>query len=569
MEDLLRVDVGSRTASRTPVPERYRTAAGRNLIAKLLLDEVNPTCEPLGGNNKLIVAAGLLAGTAASSAGRLSLGGKSPLTGGIKESNAGGLTASRLAQLGIRAIVLEGLWDRKEWSLLLIDSGGARLLPANEYVGMGTHELCSHIREDRPHTAITCIGPGGEKLYNAAGVATTDRDGIPCRLSGRGGLGAVMGSKGIKAIVVDGRGRVPIAEEAVWKRALKEYNQLVKDAPTSESYREFGTAALLQTVNALSGLPVNNFSRGRFEGVDDISAERLVDNIEQRGGSGKRSHSCMPGCLIACSNIYVDEAGRPIVRALEYETIALMGSNLGIADLDAIAHMNYLCNDIGIDTMEMGAAIGVAMEAGVADFGDSEAAIGLLDEVRTGTVLGRVLGAGAAVAGKVLGVLNVPVVKGQSMAAYDPRAIKGMGVTYATSPMGADHTAGPTARAQVDHADPEGQPELSLKMQKLVSILDFTGLCMFTVGAIGTRLEIVADLIEGRFGWDVDADWLRSTAVEMVRDEHRFNELAGFTRHDDRLPEAFTIRELPELKTTFDVPEQELDEVSASFRDLP
>jgi aldehyde:ferredoxin oxidoreductase len=559
MEKFLRVDVGRKTAVQEPVPEKYLRVGGRSLIAKLLLDEVRPACDPLGKHNKLIFATGLLSGTGVSSAGRISIGGKSPLTGTIKESNAGGISADRLARLGIKAVIIEGLPQDDQWHLLRITPEGCSFLPADPYLGMGTYAFCEKVLAQFPEAAITCIGPAGEKLYLAAAIATIDKEGKPGRFSGRGGLGALMGTKRIKALIIDGKGSASFAHPEKFKATRKAYTQLLKDAPSSKAYREFGTAAMVAAVNALSGLPVNNFSRGRFDRAEEIGAEAVNARIRARGGEGRITHACMPGCVIGCSNVYADSQGKTIVSPIEYESIGLLGSNLGISDLDAITRLNFLCNDLGLDTIEAGAAIGVAMEAGVASFGDGEAAARILEEAGQGTVLGRVIGNGAVVTGRVFGVRNVPVVKGQAMAAYDPRAVKGMGVTYATSAMGADHTAGPTARSPVDHRDPKGQAALSLKMQKLLPIFDCTGLCLFTIGAVGSRLDLVLDLLNARFGWDLDQSWFEKMSVETLKDEHRFNEQAGFTRVHHRLPESFTERPLPELGTVFDVTEEDLD----------
>ena len=215
----------------------------------------------------------------------------------------------------------------------------------------------------------------------------------------------------------------------------------------------------------------------------------------------------MPGCVIGCSNVYADIEGKAIVSPIEYETIGLLGSNLGISDYGCHRPTQFFVQRHRIGHHRGGGALGVAMEAGVLPFGDGDGAARILEEARQGSVLGRVIGNGAVVTGRVFGITNVPVVKGQAMAAYDPRAIKGMGVTYATSAMGADHTAGPTARSPVDHRDPKGQAVLSLKMQKLLPILDCTGLCLFTIGALGPRLDLLLDLLNARFGWDLDQSW--------------------------------------------------------------
>jgi aldehyde:ferredoxin oxidoreductase len=483
------------------------------------------------------------------------------LTKGIKESNSGGTLAQRLAQMQIKALILEGVPEEATPSILVIESGGSRLVPAGDYQETGVYTFTQAMLEQYPGASVACIGPAGEWLYQAAGVAVTDTDGCPSRYCGRGGLGAVMGVKGLKAVVIPEKGNVPAVHEQAFKEALKRFSRTLKDAPSTRAYREYGTAAMLDHVNGLKGLPVRNFSQGVFEQADQINAQAMVANISKRGGEGRLHHPCMPGCIIRCSNVYADRQGKTLVAPLEYENMALLGANLGIGDLDDIASLNWHCNDIGVDTIEMGCALGVAMEAGKADFGDAEAALNLLDEVRQGTPLGRVLGSGAGLTGEVFGVRNVPVAKNQGMPGYDPRAIKGMGVTYATAAMGADHTCGPTARGEIDHASARDQADLSLKMQKLVAMFDCTGLCLFCIGAVAPHPNLLLDLINACHGWNKDLDWLNSLYQEMMRLEHGFNVRAGFTRQDNRFNEAFTERPLPELGTVFDVPDEELDRI--------
>ncbi len=561
MEYLVRVDTGTQNISYDPVPEAYQDLGGRILTARILSDELKPTCDPLGKHNKLVFATGLLAGTAVSSSGRLSIGGKSPLTKGIKESNSGGTLAARLAQMQIKALILEGLPENTAPFILIIEPEGSRIIPAEAYQHLGVYAFTEAMLEQYPGASLACIGPAGERLYNAAGVAITDTDGCPSRYCGRGGLGAIMGAKGLKAVVIPEKGKVPLAREQDFKEALKRYTQTLKDAPGTQAYRDYGTAAMLDHVNGLKGLPTRNFSQGVFEQAEQINARAMVTNISNRGGEGRLSHPCMPGCIIQCSNVYPGPDGKTLVAPLEYENMVLLGSNLGIGDLDDIARLNWHCNDIGVDAIETGCALGVAMEAGLAPFGDGRAALDLLEEVRLGTPLGRVLGSGSGITGSVFGVRNVPVVKNQGMPAYDPRAIKGMGVTYATSAMGADHTCGPTARGEVDHTSPGDQADLSLKMQKIVAMFDCTGLCLFCIGAVAPHPNLILELINACHGWDKDLDWLNSMYLEMMRLEHGFNARAGFTKLDNRFNEAFTERKLPELGTVFDVPDEELDRI--------
>jgi aldehyde:ferredoxin oxidoreductase len=227
--------------------------------------------------------------------------------------------------------------------------------------------------------------------------------------------------------------------------------------------------------------------------------------------------------------------------------------------LDEAAHLNYLCNDYGIDTMETGVTLGVAMESGLLAFGDYPGAVSLLGEIAQGTVLGRVIGQGAAIAGRVLGVERVPAVKGQGISAYDPRAVKGLGVTYATSPMGADHTAGFTFYAKVDHHSPDGQVETSRAAQLIRTAMDATGMCAFVTSAIGGKPEVLCDLINAVYGTAHEPGFLMDLAKAVLRMERAFNLGAGFTRSDDRLPDFMRTEQLPPYGLVFDVPQEDLE----------
>jgi aldehyde:ferredoxin oxidoreductase len=562
---IIRVDLSKDQVTVENSPPEFEMLSGRALISKILIDEVVPTCDPLGPGNKLIIAPGILGGTTVSCVNRISIGGKSPLTGGIKESNAGGTTAFKLARLGIKAVVLEGAVPDKSLKVLHIDRDGARLVPADHLKGIGVYATGEYLRERfGQKVGMVVIGPAGERLYRAAGVANADVEGIPSRYSGRGGLGAVMGSKGVKAVVIDDGGADgPIVQDTEkFKNIRNEISQtILGNEAIANSYTKFGTAGLVNLTNSLGALPTRNFSTGNFEGYEKINGQRLYNLITSRNGEGTPSHACMPGCLIRCSNVFPGEDGKAIVSPLEYETIGLLGSNCGIDSLDVIGKLNYLCNDIGLDTIEMGGALGVAMEAGVVEFGDGKGAIQLMEEVAKDTYLGKVLGSGAAVTGIVLGVKRVPVCKGQTMAAYDPRAIKGLGVTYATSPMGADHTAGQTLRSPVEHTKPDGQVEASGNAQVVNAIHDCIGTCFFVGGAIKGNLSLLSDLITCMTGKACTVDDLKQMAIETILREKRFNEAAGFTAADDRLPEFIYTEQNPAVNTVFDVPEEEMAKV--------
>ena len=554
MKKILRINLRTKKVTYEDASREYLETGGRGLIAKIMLNEVNPLCDPLGRENKLIIANGLLTGTNVSSASRIAIGAKSPLTGGIKESNGGGITAMWLASLGIKALVVEDIPEEDEWYYIRINKDECSLEPAGQYKGMGTFEFCEKMLDKYPDCAVTCIGQAGERLYNIAGIATMDKEKRPNRYSGRGGLGAVMGSKKLKGIVVEEKGTVEIKNKEKYNKILKEYSAIVLNAPTTVSYKTFGTAAMVRNANDLTGLPVTNFKGAKFEHAEEISGQSLYELIKERGGEGKTAHACMPGCIIQCSNVVPDEEGKTIVSPSEYETIGLMGSNLGIGDLDTIAKLNAVCNDLGVDTIETGAVMGMAMEAGIVEFGDNEAALNLLDEIKTGTELGKLLGEGTLIAGKALGVKNIPVINGQAMPAYDPRAIKAMGVTFATSPMGADHTYGPVVKA-------EDAVKASKAAQIMMAKIDCLGLCMFLRGAIAEHMDLVVDLINAVHGWDLDMDWLEDIALEAIRDEHKFNELAGFSKEDYRMPKAFTNRKIQSTNQVFDIDKDELDEL--------
>jgi len=326
MDKILRINVKTKKINYEKAKDEYLKTGGRGLIAKIMLNEVIPDCDALGSDNKLIIANGFLTGTNVSSASRICIGAKSPLTGGIKESNAGGITAMWLAQHGLKAVIIEDAPNDDNWHYIKIDNNECTLESANEYRGMGTFEFCDKMVSLYPDCAVTCIGPAGEKMYNIAGIATMDKEKNPNRYSGRGGLGAVMGSKKIKGIVVVKKGSVEVLDKEKFAKALKHYTSVVMDAPSSVNYRTLGTASTVRVTNELTGLPTRNFKGEKFEYADEISGESLFDLIKQRGGQGKTTHACMPGCVIQCSNIVPDKDGKTIVSPLEYETIGLMGS---------------------------------------------------------------------------------------------------------------------------------------------------------------------------------------------------------------------------------------------------
>jgi aldehyde:ferredoxin oxidoreductase len=560
---ILRVNTRTGETRAAACSETERYWGGRSFIAHHLLGEVDPSCEPLGKKNRLIVASGLLADTMVTTAGRLSLGGKSPLTGGIKEANVGGSPGRIMARLGLKALVLEDAPERLRPRLLRIAKDRAELLEAPELEGLETSPTLAALRKRfGERIGALCIGPAGEMRLAAAAVATTDSSGVQLRVAGRGGLGAIMGAKGIKAIVFDAEDAR--AEEPVDPRALaaaaRELAKILREDPKTDNRHNYGTPAVLALCDTLGILPTRNFREGRFEHAEAISGEMIAELIDRRGGEGRRGLPCMQGCIIACSNIFADPSGKTTVASLQYENIGLLGSNCGIGDVDAIAELNHLANQVGIDAIEAGAAIGVAMDAGMLRFGDAEGAKELLRQVGQGTPLGRIIGSGVATTGRVLGVRRVPATKGQAMPAYDPRSLKGIGVTYALSPMGADHTAGnalETVRSH-DPLSPEGQVAISLRLQVRAAILDSLGVCLFIRPAFVKNPELAARLANARYGWQWTYRDVRAMGLECLRAEREFNQRAGLDEAQCDVPEFMRDEPLPPHNTVFDVDREEM-----------
>jgi len=558
-----RINLSSQKLSIEQPPDHWMKLGGRGLLAQIMVDETPATCEPLGPLNKLIFAPGLLVGHMLSSCDRISIGAKSPLTGGIKESNAGGSTGLLMALLGIKALIIEGQLVDPWWTMVL-SVDGANFERADDIAGAGVSAAASNLLQRHGEkVGVSVIGPAGEMKLSAAGIQNLDKDKAPSRIAARGGLGAVMGSKGLKAIVFNSRGAIKpaVADINAFRDAQKRFTQSLLEQPQTKIYKEYGTAAMTRMCNSFGALPTRNFSAGTFEGVETISGEYLRQVIIDRGGDGKPSHACMAGCIIQCSNNYANSDGVSMVTPIEYETIGLMGSNLGIDSLDTIAILNSEVNDLGLDSIEIGAALGVAAEAGLLKFGDGEGALRLLNEIKAGTPLGRIIGNGAVSVGKMFGITRVPAVKGQAMSAYEPRAIKGTGVTYATSPQGADHTSGLTIRAKVNHLEPKGQADLSRAAQINMAGYDTLGACIFAGSGFAAAMDTIRDLLNARYGWNVDLDILQVLGKLSLNLERQFNINAGFTKQHDRLPEYMRYENLPPFNTVFDVTDEDLDNV--------
>lgn len=575
MDKILRIDMGAEGGPKTAaVPVgNYAGLGGRALTSAIVSEEVPANCHPLGDANKLVIAPGLLSGSSSAMSGRISVGAKSPLTGGIKESNSGGQPSQVLARLGYGAIVIEGKPKGDDLYKIFINKDGVKITVDNNLRMLGNYDVVEKMKtEFGDKIACISIGQAGEMKLAASSIAFTDMELRPTRHAGRGGVGAVMGSKGVKVIVLDDTAMDMRQPKDV--NAFREANKrwvagLQGHGVTGQALPAYGTNVLTNIINEAGGYPTYNFKEGRFAGAAKISGEVMAEAETKRGGLA--THGCHRGCVIRCSGIYNDKDGHFLTKQPEYETVWAHGGNCGIDDLDTIATLDFLDDNYGLDTIEMGATIGVAMDAGLLKFGDGDGAINLIKEVGKGTPLGRIIGSGAAVTGKVFGVERVPVVKGQAMPAYDPRAVQGIGVTYATSPMGADHTSGYAVATnilgvggKVDPLKPEGQVDLSRALQVATAFIDSTGMCVFTAFALMDQPETaqaLIDMLNAFYGWNWTADDTVEFGKKVLKMERDFNARAGFTKEHDRLPPFMTAQPLAPHNVTFGVKDEELDKV--------
>lgn len=572
--NILRINMSAETPDVKVEPlGDYEGLGGRALTSAIVSREVDPLCHPLGADNKLVIAPGLLGGTAAAMSGRISVGCKSPLTGGIKEANSGGQAGHVLGRLGYAAIVLEGKSKSDDVYKIYINKDGVKIEKDNSLKMLPNYDLIEKIKKEYGEKiACISIGPAGEMKMSAASVAVTDMELRPSRHAGRGGVGAVMGAKGVKVIILDDAvttPRQPKNDEA-FKDANKRFVAgLQKHPVTGQGLPTYGTNILTNIINEVGAYPTYNFKEGRFAGARKISGEVQAELEKQRGGNP--THGCHRGCVIRCSGIYHDKDGRYLTKQPEYETVWANGGNLGIDDIDKIAMLDFIYDNYGLDTIEMGVTLGVVMEAGLIKWGDADAAINLIHEVGKGTYLGRILGNGAAFTGKAFGVERVPVVKGQALPAYDPRAVQGIGVTYATSPMGADHTAGYSIALNVlktggfvDPLKPEGQVDLSRNLQIATAFIDSTGMCLFIAFALLDQpdtFQAFIDIVNAFYGWNMTDNDVVEYGKKVLNFEKDFNLRAGFTKQHDRLPRFFYKEPVTPHNVIFMVKDEELDQV--------
>ncbi len=572
MANILRINMSTLTATIEEVTESYAKFGGRGLTSCIIDKEVPPACNPLGIENKLVFAPGILGGTKAPCSGRLSVGAKSPMTKGIKEANTGGAMAQKLARLGFKAVIFEG--KAKEPTTVKIDKSGINFLPAASLAGIGSYEILDRLKTEHGDKAcMGMIGPAGDMGLTAASILFTTPD-FHLRVAARGGLGAVMGSKNLKAVVVDDTGSnlVKVKDAKKLKENVSAMTKGVLGTHFLEGLRRMGTPQIVMITQTAGALPTKNFSMGQFDKAEKICGEHMEEMLKKRPNA-ETVHSCMNGCIISCSNVYTDDKGEFIVASIEYETIALIGSNCLIGDLDAIARINRACNDAGVDTMDIGSALAVAMEGGLLPWGDGEAALNLVKEINKGTENGRMIGCGVKFTGEKLGVKRIPHVKGQGLSGYDPRILKGTGVTFATSPMGADHTAGIVLpgphHPEYNPVSSTGQAPESRFMQSWMAAMDTLGFCMMIGMPFMEEKDKKLDrnvigAVTAVTGEDLKDTYIADLGRSVLEIERRFNKAAGLTEKDDRLPKFFSEEKFGPGQFVFDVPEEDLDSVHKS-----
>ena len=562
------IDLASRSVSTEELHGEDIVRAGRYLIAKTLLEQNVAKVDPLSDANPLIFSAGPFAGTNFSNANRVSVGCKSPLTGGIKEANGGGTFGFAMGQLQIAGFTLHNACE--SWQILRITKeGDISFEDASDYMGMGNFETAAKLHEKYgKKVSLALCGPVGEYQGLTAGISMSDVDLRPSRLAARGGVGALMGAKKLKAIVLDLHKMPALHDRKKVMGAVKEYKKMLDAEPAIKAFQDIGTAMVADYTNHVGGLPVKNFAIGRATDTDKeifkLGGDALRAQNLERGG--ETTHACMPGCTIQCSNVYADKDGNEVVSPVEYETIGLLGTNCGLSDPDELAHLNFIANDLGVDTIELGGMIGVLMEAGKGQFGDVKFMESVLEEMRKGTDDGKIYAQGTAFVGEHFNVARVPVIKRQAISAYDPRVIEVTGITMMMTAQGADHTAGNMPQYDCKDKDANELVSVSLDAQVACATADSLGLCIFGRSVTNTHTDFIINAVNEAHGIELPTEFFSQLGQEALDLEAQFNKEAGFTEADDELPAFFYEEELPPSNKAARWHSEEVNETARTLR---
>jgi aldehyde:ferredoxin oxidoreductase len=533
-DQMIRVDMTNLTAVIEDFPDKWKMLGGRSLSARILVEECDANCDPLGPDNIFVLAPGVLSGTAAPTSGRMSVGGKSPLTDGIKEANAGGNPAQDMMKLGYRVITVTGKPADPEIRYALdVNADGVSLKEVPDCKGMWNYALIDHLAKSYSDNAsFVSIGPAGERMMRGASVACTDQDQErrPARHAARGGLGAVMGAKGLKYVAVDA-GKAGVrhgADKKGFMQLCKGMSKTYLDGPQPMQY---GTSPSVDLAQMLNTFPYKNRVEGQSPDAATLTGTGIIASFEERGGG---MHNCMTGCIVSCSNIVHDADGNYKTSALEFETLTLLGANCAVDTWDKVAELDRLCDEVGLDTIETGAALGILMDSGGMEWGDNEGMKRLIAEVAEGSEAADMIGHGADATGKATGHHRIPTVHGQAIPAWDPRPLKATGVTYVTSAMGADHTAGLVVNPG---ATPDQMARLSQEQQHINAAIDASGFCMFLM----PNMEQIRAFYAAYFGDDISRETFLDMTWQCLSDEWEFNKRAGWTAADDKMPDCMKV----------------------------
>ncbi|NQV47821.1 MAG: aldehyde ferredoxin oxidoreductase family protein [Rhodospirillaceae bacterium] len=561
---ILRVNLTSGTCVSEPLNMDWakKYIGQRGLATKYFVEECDPKVDPMSPENKLIFATGPLTGTAAPTSGRWSVICKGPLTGAIACSNSGGFFGAELKNAGWDMIIFEGKSAKPVY--LDIDNENAELKDASAMWGMSVWDTEDALRAARGDNDIRCasVGQAGESGVLFAGVVN-DKD----RAAGRSGVGAVMGSKNLKAIACRGTVGVPVDDAMKFMQAAGAAKQILADnAVTGEGLPTYGTQVLMNVINETGALPTHNAKDIQFDGASKIGGEAMTEPRESDGKANLVSNAACFGCPISCQRVSQMDANHFTVKGqpkyhgkeggLEYEAAWALGAATGVSDLETLTYCNYICNEYGMDPISLGSTVAAAMElyeigaitdketGGIKlEWGSAEALAKICDQTGLGQGFGKEIGQGSRRLCEKYGHPELSMtVKSQEFPAYDPRGIQGMGLTYATSNRGACHLRSYTVASEVlgipEKTDPltsDGKPGLVKAFQDATAAVDSTGTCIFTTFAL------TMDDISPMMAADSEGGWTSETMMEAGERiwnlERKFNNDAGFTAADDLLPQ--------------------------------
>ena len=559
---ILRVNLTKGTCLSEPLNMEWakQYLGQRGLATRYLAEEMDPRADPLSPENELIFATGLLTGTTAATAGRYSVIAKGPLTGAIACSNSGGLFGAELKKAGWDMVIFQGRAAKPVY--LFIHDGEAKLLPADGIWGKTVWETESLLKERHgdKHIKISSIGGAGERMVLYASVINDEY-----RAAGRSGVGAVMGSKNLKAVAVKGSGKVPVRDPAKFHTVVEAAKKLIDQHPvTSQGLPTYGTNVLMNVINETGGLPTRNATDSQFEGASKISGEAMRDVVRADGTTNLVHREPCFSCTIGCGRVsqilktHFTVKDRPQYQGksggLEYESAWSMGAATGVDDLEAVTFCNFLCNEHGMDTITFGSTVAAAMElfkigaiteAQVGyplNFGDAKALVRITEETAKGIGFGKEIGLGSKRLCAKYGHPDLSMsVKGLEFHAYDPRGIQGMGLEYATSNRGACHVRGYSVSSEVlgspvktDPLTTDGKAALVQAFQDATAVVDSAGLCLFSTFAWG--LPDIAPQLQADSDESFTPEALQQIGERIWNLEREFNLAAGLTAADDTLP---------------------------------